>query len=137
MKQDKLNIFLLTASDKWRTHDNKVFEYVDGTWEVKPCLEYDAQQILIATEGVFISPSEKKDLQWNWEAVCSKMQNQIEGMNEQDFMEKYCYGAKTNADHSKHMTKNKIYQAPWTSRVCDMFNALRVQFDHDMKNITN
>ena len=37
--------------------------------------------------------------------------------------------AKTNAEHSKQLTKIKTYQAPWTSRICNVLVSLRKEFD--------
>ena len=46
--------------------------------------------------------------------------------------------AKTNAEHSKQLTKNKTYQAPWTSRICDVLVSLRKEFDSEksMESLT-
>ena len=46
--------------------------------------------------------------------------------------------AKTNAEHSKQLTENKTYQAPWTSRICDVLVSLRKEFDSEksMESLT-
>ena len=41
MKEEKLTLFLLLNYEKWRSHDDKVYKYNEGSWEVKNFLTND------------------------------------------------------------------------------------------------
>ena len=93
---------------------------------------------MIAAAGVFIELSEDANLPWRWEEVSNKLQEIIADQNDDQFFNNFSFVAKTNADHSKLITKNKSYCAPWTSRICDLINKLKIELDNDkyMENIT-
>ena len=55
-----------------------------------------------------------------------------------DFINFYSHTSKINADHSKKITKNKSYEAPWIARLCDLIKSLRKDMDSEwcMKEIS-
>ena len=68
---------------------------------------------------------------WNWEPVREKLQELIQDIDVNQFVTEYAPTSKINADHSKLITKNKSYQAPWTSRFCDLLKNMRKDMDSD------
>ena len=129
IKEQKLIIFLISIQEHWRAHDDQIFKYEDGSWNRKDMLSYDQHDLLIAAAGVFIELSEDANLPCRWEEVSNKLQEIIADQNDDQFFNNFSFVAKTNADHSKLITKNKSYSAPWTSRICDLINKLKIELN--------
>ena len=64
-------------------------------------------------EGTFISLSTENNM--HWESVREYVKQYIE-----DFFKKFSHIAKTNGDHCRSISKNKVYQVPWVARIAEM-----------------
>ena len=74
--------------------------------------------MLSATEGVFVTLAEDNQLPWSWEPVKERLEEIVRDKDVTEFVNSYSHTSKINADHSKKITKNKSYEAPWTARSC-------------------
>ena len=86
-------------------------------------------------EGIFISLSTENNLHWTWESVREHVKQYIEE-DDEDFFKKFSRIAKTNGDHCRSISKNKVYQAPWAARIAEMIGKLKHDYDTDRKMTT-
>ena len=69
---------MICNQEHWRAHDDQLFKYEGGSWDRRDILSYDQQDLMIATEGVFITLAEDTNLAWKWENVSEKLQDIIQ-----------------------------------------------------------
>ena len=78
----------------------------------------------------FINLSTVDNLQWNWYEVKREIDLLFESYeNKTEIFKDLCFKAKLSGDHLRKSTKNKIYTAPWSGRIADMFCNLKRSFD--------
>ena len=73
LKDDKLMIFILTSMEMWRCHDGRLYKYQTGSWDPANQLEFENQEILSATDGIFVTLADDKSLPWRWDEVKEKL----------------------------------------------------------------
>ena len=63
--------------DRWRTHENKVLKYSDGSWRLREVVECPEFHELSAAEGLLIRLSEFDNLTWDWNEVKPRIEEFI------------------------------------------------------------
>ena len=125
----------------WRAHQKQIFHYEDGAWVMVEGLRVKAWHILLALEGLFIQVSnDTADIEWTWtkvepyvEDICRK---HAECSISQTLVDHLELVAKSNSDHLRVTTSNKVWTAKWTRRVAEMIAAYRKQWDDDCSTIS-
>ena len=139
--KQKLALAMLMEPQTWRAHQKQIFHYEDGAWVMVEGLRVKAWHILLALEGLFILVSnDTADIEWTWtkvepyvEDICRK---HAECSISQTLVDHLELVAKSNSDHLRVTTSNKVWTAKWTRRVAEMIAAYRKQWDDDCSTIS-
>ncbi|CAE7597628.1 unnamed protein product, partial [Symbiodinium sp. CCMP2592] len=141
----KLTMCLLLEGEQWRAHQRQVFHYEDGAWVMVPSFTVRGWDLLLALEGLFVQlPTSLDDqelqVSWTWHDMKIYLMDIVGDMVETDLnvMQVLTEVAKSNSDHVRVKTGNKVWQARWTRRVADMLAQFRkaLESENTTKGLT-